>query len=1466
MELLKSGIDGDFEDKDQPHGTRKAGSRTMVLQTGLMNNKRKPTRSDSSSFLLPSEHLQRQGRAKRRRKGGTLKDYRCYQREVEEAQKLISVLRSPVGRHHDTISFHQLLCPDPSCEVCNRTTAEINRLLFPEALEDATPLASTAPVTSSSFTLSPDSSAVPPGDLISASLPEPSPPPASTFSPNPVTPLADFFPPSPPGGSLPPESFPPLHSEFPKDSFPPQSLAFPPIPPNHAQTVDPVVHPEATLSLNTIFCPDSALSQDVNPLPELSQMVNPTETFACHNAPPTLSVSPPPDCSLTMTQPKSISISKKPVPEISSPDSSGGLPTYVPTITGFNPSRLSILDFPSWQTHAKDFFPSTLAPYDFHQEFLALHSSEASSGEDPAAKLVEPANLSLLSPDGLALLEEQVRKRSDFWMWKEMKKSSVPKQTIAEKHDLEVSLPFWSSKDQSKELHVHRQPPYPTTTLKEGHLQQTPIQFFWGLPTLHSESLFSVAHVLDNCSSILIFNRVSNASTEQESPVVPHPLPLSLPQPQPLPIPQVQPQAHLQSPLPILSSGPLTQVKVCGVCLHRPEMESESLIPNEMQHLEWNVLQKEQETVWGLPTVVQRSQEDFCPSAPKPLTHQASQARVAISILPGQFPLTDELRRKLERHLRKRLIQHQWGLSRRICKSLSLMGPSIFSETPNLQRYHGRTWISKSESKSSKSESDEGDSEMSQLEDDDLEKDNDDLEKDQRHNPENGPKDYLLSDPESSSGNDMGYDSEKELRRPSEKNSTVSVETIGRGQFENVLKIHLSKKCEEINEGQLPGPVHNSWHTMTQTSLLFENSHTEIKHRSLPPSEVQDYSLNTFRELPFLESSAQQMLEAHIKRFRMMMTQGLPSRVLESIELFKLIKDTSHSSFSSSTNLISELNSKPGGFNSLRGSSKSLHGDKVGTANSASILDRPLPAASTVGKEEQRSLRQSPSDINHELAEDVQKIKDGTQTLTPVKHDTIGNRWPPKLPAREAGAGHEPKDKSANSGGRGGMQQGKKNLEPVFVPTVSRVIFRVKELDAHQSQSNILTTSKPVSSQTIKVNVNKAKTTIPIKSPPPNISIPQDPKSSKLKQQLLCELKFKLEEREHSRAQAHHTGLPPASDSLTYKASLTHAQGVSSGDMGASQVLHVHTEDTGINMEQQQEPGVRKHVLRKCQNKNLPPAAVTMSPPGSKAQELGGGDAGLGTSQPKRNSFPTEDVALNKRFPTQDVLSEKPGSKPSQTLSQNGQPPPESLSQKGQPPSESHCRKKMKRFLQWLKPGIKCKRQENSQEKGSPRSSVESRGLLKGRTAFTGATEARKIVTDGTFLEEKMGRWHAIDSTCPQQPIPFPTKYGKTQQKAQVQAQAQPVQGHTGNIRQIRDKDRQPQKAVAFKDQRLHPLSMPHREPAPHPHATCRHQAGQGPPATLTTAGGTVFRDLPLLFRQKTLLQNFHGGIFPTPK
>lgn len=207
-----------------------------------------------------------------------------------------------------------------------------------------------------------------------------------------------------------------------------------------------------------------------------------------------------------------------------------------------------------------------------------------------------------------------------------------------------------------------------------------------------------------------------------------------------------------------------------------------------------------------------------------------------------------------------------------------------------------------------------------------------------------------------------------------------------------------------------------------------------------------------------------------------------------------------------------------------------------------------------------------------------------------------------------------------------------------------------------------------------------------------------------------------------------------------------------------------------------------------------------------------------------------------------------------------------------------------------------CKRQDNSQEKGIL-PCVQSRGMVQGRPAFTGRTEAQKLRKDvGKFLEEKMGHRHATDSACPQQPLLSSAKFGKPRKEAQVQAQAQPAQGpplsyrapsckerntkschqeavfvghsHSPSIRQTRHKGRHPQEAVALKGQLLcqnHRLSVPHREPVPHPHCTCRHQAGQGPPATLTTAKGTVFGDRCLSLRQKTLLQNFERGKFPSP-
>ena len=141
---------------------------------------------------------------------------------------------------------------------------------------------------------------------------------------------------------------------------------------------------------------------------------------------------------------------------------------------------------------------------------------------------------------------------------------------------------------------MHEQPPYPK--ILEDHLQEKCMQLFWGLPSLHSESLPSAIRDSSDCTTIFLFNTISNASMGQESPVPlhrpppslpeiqPQPLPQTLPQSQPLPLTQVKSQAHLKSPLPILPSGPLPQIRICGWCVTIDPRMNQSLSP----HLKFN--------------------------------------------------------------------------------------------------------------------------------------------------------------------------------------------------------------------------------------------------------------------------------------------------------------------------------------------------------------------------------------------------------------------------------------------------------------------------------------------------------------------------------------------------------------------------------------------------------------------------------------------------------------------------------------------------------------------------------------------------------------------------------------------------------------------------------------------------------------------------------------------------------------
>ncbi|KAF6384935.1 hypothetical protein mRhiFer1_008796 [Rhinolophus ferrumequinum] len=187
-----------------------------------------------------------------------------------------------------------------------------------------------------------------------------------------------------------------------------------------------------------------------------------------------------------------------------------------------------------------------------------------------------------------------------------------------------------------------------------------------------------------------------------------------------------------------------------------------------MQHLGWSLLYHQFERLWGLPSVAQSSQEDFCSFGPNSAYHGPSQVQIPISILPEAFPLSNELSNNVEHHHGKELIQHQWGLPGRIHESRALMRPpSDSSEISEPESNYGLSYISVYKGQSRKTLNVgsspprsfwERGSEMQHLEED--------VGKDKGNSLENGPEGPLLGDSDSSSDEDLMDGSEEELDGP----------------------------------------------------------------------------------------------------------------------------------------------------------------------------------------------------------------------------------------------------------------------------------------------------------------------------------------------------------------------------------------------------------------------------------------------------------------------------------------------------------------------------------------------------------------------------------------------------------------------------------------------------------------------------------------------------------------------------
>ncbi|XP_058142468.1 spermatogenesis-associated protein 31A6-like [Dasypus novemcinctus] len=708
----------------------------------------------------------------------------------------------------------------------------------------------------------------------------------------------------------------------------------------------------------------------------------------------------------------------KTIPLSIAPESSSGLASSLPAVSGLvRTSRpFSALSW-WWATARALFFPGS-THHKSQQEHLSHHPKEASFWGGPASKHVEIGGPCFLSPDVLKLLEVQVMKRAELKVLKEKEREALFRKQISTDYHLNslgtmlkslgdeqgtpAPQPFWSTKEKPEQLLSAQQLSYPQA-LRE-HLHCRCSQLFWGLPSLHSESLVATAWVSGrsspNYSPSVLFNRHCEARPAKMQPkpsplflqpqVSPHTmaqpqaLTPTMSQSQPPPTAEVQIQDTLQSPLPILPSSP-SLVGDSGVSYPTCQDEAQSPIPTGEQHLEWpskNLKRgkgRSQEATGSLTI----SLDQGC---------QASQVPRSVQSIPRSFPSSDNLQKQIEQHLQKRLIVDHWNLPYMIQESLRLMQTrEKLPKTCLAKKQPGPSQPSAVTGQSSKEAKKMG-------------------SKHPESNYARGPAKFQLKKDlgkgmgqinpskrsESSQVKRLGTNSKEEakcelprhLKSEPGNNLTRASE---RRQIENALKVHLGRKLGQIIEGKIPVSVRRSWFSVSHT-LPKSNSQTEI--RNLASSKNRKFCMNTSQELSFLEPSTQEMLEAHIIRCRVRQKWGLPLQILELGEAQVLPPQPT---FPVSPTQTTGTHIAEAG--ELLGENPLLcQEEKVVTAKSNASLESLLPVPNPAGEEIQRVLVQTPPGHSHGHSGAPLTGQEGRQPPQPLASGITGR-------PQESGAG-----------------------------------------------------------------------------------------------------------------------------------------------------------------------------------------------------------------------------------------------------------------------------------------------------------------------------------------------------------------------------------------------------------------------------------------------------------------------------
>nr|XP_037854581.1 spermatogenesis-associated protein 31A6 isoform X1 [Chlorocebus sabaeus] len=1057
------------------------------------------------------------------------------------------------------------------------------------------------------------------------------------------------------------------------------------------------------------------------------------------------------------------------------------LAASVPAISGLGGSNSQVSTFSWWQETTRTW-----------RVFNASVQQDHLSRHPPETCQMEAGSPFLLNSDGQNVMGIQVIERAKVNISEEKENNgSFLKQMSPEKHlnslgnlvksldaeqDPTTPKPFWNMGENSKQLPSPQKLSDPR--ILQESFQKNYSQLFWGLPSLHSESLVANAWVTERSYTLqsppFLFNGISNVCPIQRettmSPLLFQAQPLShlgpesqpfissTPQFRPIPMAQAEAQAHLQSSFPVLSPAFPSLIHNSGVACPASQKKVQALCLPETQHPEWPLLRKQLEGGLALPSRVQKSQDVFSVSTPN-----LPQERLT-SVLPENFPISPELRRQLEQHIQKWFIQHQGNLGR-IQESLDLMQLRDESSGTSQAKGKPRPWQS---STSTGESSKEAQKVKFQLERDPCPH----LGQILGQTPQN-----LSRGMESFPGKVLGAtseESERDLRKPLRSDSGSDLlRRTERNRIENVLKAHVGRKLGQINEGFIPVSVRRSWLAVNQA---FPVSNTYVKTSNLAPPKSGKACVNTAQVLPFLEPCTQQVLGAHIGRLWAKHRWSLPLRVLKPIQCFKLEKVSSLSltqlAGPSSATCESGAGSKVEVATFLREPPMASLRKQVLTK--ASDMPESLLASSPACKQFQRAPPGIPSWNDH-----------GPLKAPPAAQE---GRWPSKpLTYSLTGSTQQSRSLGAQSSRAG------ETREAVAQPRVPLGTHMLANLQA--TSDDVRGFEAPGTSKSSLL---------------PKMSVSQDPRELCLMEEVISEFEPGMATKSETQPQVcaavvllpdgQASVLPLITENLAPQVPQGHLQSMPAGNMQASQELRDLMAARRSNLGHREPKNPNCQVSCKRQSPMFPPPHKSENSRKPNLERHEERLEGLRTPQPT------------------------PVRKTEDTRQDEGIQP---LPSKKQPPSISHFGENIKQFFQRVFSKKKSKPAPvtaESQKTGKHRSCV-----------YSSSAEAQGLMTAvGQMLEEKMSLCHACHASKVNQhkqefqaPVcGFPCKhrhpfysehsrmlsYAASSQQATLKSQNCP-----NRERQIRDQ--QPLKSVRCNNEQLglrHPqLLLPKKAVSP---------------------------------------------------